>query len=60
MKVCYGQEFYEDTGNIKYEGFYYCNHYFGYGILYNKKKSFQKVIGMLIKRIVLQLYLLIY
>lgn len=39
MKVCYGQEFYEDTGNRKYEGFYYCNHYFGYGILYNKMKE---------------------
>ena len=39
MKVCYGIEYYEDIGYIKYEGEYYENKRHGYGILYDKKQE---------------------
>ena len=39
MKVCYGIEYYEDIGLIKYEGEFYENKRHGCGILYDKKKE---------------------
>ena len=41
MKVCYGKEFYGDSGLniVEYEGNYYQNKRFGYGELFDKKKK---------------------
>lgn len=38
-KVCYGTCFYEDTGDIQYEGSFYQDFYHGLGTLYNKKRE---------------------
>ena len=35
--VCYGIDYYPDTGNIEYIGQFYKNHRYGKGILYDKK-----------------------